>query len=295
MSPVPHLSFAVALDTHTLAPRVLGFSLPAPPDLSKHAGFQTIQSRAKETCQSGPGVMLSQQWMTDLKGKRGFVGNLHGRTSSHFGVVCCAAGSCSFWLWPDHRISVWWPPFTRALSRLHYHGTHQVGKLGDNFCSWNEIKKGKSQIIRQGREKKGKSWHAICSSCVLHGLKAQISAQLENNGRSPPSCRSCILCQFEWQWYRDLQWVFKQQQFTVENTFSSYCKAIHTCSATRTHVHTRIGLNFYSLKIGWLITFRGIAEGIEKTLKLWIVWRDEGSEMYFGPVASAAVECAGMF
>ncbi|CAB1424009.1 unnamed protein product [Pleuronectes platessa] len=64
-------------------------------DLSKHDGFQTIQSRAKETCQTGPGVMLSQQWMTDLKGKRGFVGNLHGRTSGHFGVVCGAAGSRS--------------------------------------------------------------------------------------------------------------------------------------------------------------------------------------------------------
>lgn len=46
-------------------------------NLSKHAGFQTIQSRAKETRQTGPGVVLFQQEMSDLKGKRGFAGNLH--------------------------------------------------------------------------------------------------------------------------------------------------------------------------------------------------------------------------
>lgn len=75
--------------------RVLGFSLLPLRNLSKHAGVQTIQSRAKETRQTGPGVMLSQQRMSDLKGKRGFVGNLHTRGCESYRGRSWAAGSHS--------------------------------------------------------------------------------------------------------------------------------------------------------------------------------------------------------
>lgn len=80
MSPVP-LQRKEHMHTHT---KSVGVFTPTSPDLSKHTGFQTIQSRAKETRQPGLGVMLSQQWMNDLKGKRGFVGNLHTRDFESF-------------------------------------------------------------------------------------------------------------------------------------------------------------------------------------------------------------------
>lgn len=97
MSPVP-ISFCFAskkIHTHTRTKSV-GVFTPTSPNLSKHASFQTIQSRAKETRQTGPGVMLSQQWMSDLKGKRGFVGNLHTQGFKSFRGRLWAAGSHSF-------------------------------------------------------------------------------------------------------------------------------------------------------------------------------------------------------
>lgn len=68
--------------------KCVGVFTPTSLNLSKHPGFQTTQSRAKETRQTGSGVMLFQQRMSDLKGKRGFVGNLHTRDLSHFWVAC---------------------------------------------------------------------------------------------------------------------------------------------------------------------------------------------------------------
>lgn len=82
-------------EKHVHTQRVLGFSLLPLRNLSKHAGVQTIQSRAKETRQTGPGVMLSQQRMSDLKGKRGFVGNLHTRGCESYRGRSWAAGSHS--------------------------------------------------------------------------------------------------------------------------------------------------------------------------------------------------------
>lgn len=96
MSPVPvSFCFAQKKKTHTHTKSV-GVFTPTSPNLSKHAGFQTIQSRAKETRQTGPGVMLSQQRVSDLKGKRGFVGNLHTRDFESFRGRLWAAGSHSF-------------------------------------------------------------------------------------------------------------------------------------------------------------------------------------------------------
>lgn len=102
MSLVPILSsFAernnMLTQTHTHTnTKSVGVFTPTSPNLSKHTGFQTIQSHTKETRQTGPGVMLSQQPMSDLKGKRGFVGNLHTRGFESFRGHLWAAGSHSF-------------------------------------------------------------------------------------------------------------------------------------------------------------------------------------------------------
>lgn len=87
MSPVP---------ISCIEKKSVGVFTPTSPNLSKHAGFQTIQRRAKETRQTGPGVMLSQQQMSDLKGRRGFVGNLHTRDSESFRGRLWAAGGHAF-------------------------------------------------------------------------------------------------------------------------------------------------------------------------------------------------------
>lgn len=56
----------IEIKTHTHAhTQSVGVFTPNTPNLSKHAGFQTIHSCAKETRQMGPGVMLSQQQMSD--------------------------------------------------------------------------------------------------------------------------------------------------------------------------------------------------------------------------------------
>lgn len=72
MSPVPVFILFCIEKTHIHTQKSVGVFTPTSPNLSKHFGFQTIQSRAKETRQTRPGVMLSQQQMSDLKGRRGF-------------------------------------------------------------------------------------------------------------------------------------------------------------------------------------------------------------------------------
>lgn len=57
-----------------VVPKIVGVFTPTTSNLSKHSGFQAIHSCTTKTRQTRPGVMLSQQQMSDLKGKREFAG-----------------------------------------------------------------------------------------------------------------------------------------------------------------------------------------------------------------------------
>lgn len=57
-----------------IVPKMVGVFTPTTSNLSKHSGFQAIHSCTTKTRQTRPGVMLSQQQMSDLKGKREFAG-----------------------------------------------------------------------------------------------------------------------------------------------------------------------------------------------------------------------------
>lgn len=212
-------------NTHT---KSVGVFTPTSPNLSKHAGFQTIQSCAKETRQTGPRVMLSQQRMSDLKGKRGFVGNLHTRDFESFQGRLWAAGSHSF---GSGRTII------SLFDGLHSHMFFEwfSCEIFSHFERANERKmfafargekKGDRKMCK-GQTTDRKTRHSIHFHCVLHALRAQISdlvddalthlpplcvarwhgvAQLENNGRSRPSgCSLHVVCLFEWEWYADLQ------------------------------------------------------------------------------------------
>lgn len=76
----------------------------------------------------------------------------------------------------------------------------------------------------------------------------------------------------------------KQQQLAVEKTGCIFPATVAINTLTRRHmlIHRETPsvrlLNWYNSEMWWLITFRGMAEwtGIEKSLRLWIVWWDGG-------------------
>lgn len=205
--------------THT---KSVGVFAPTSPNLSKHAGFQTIQSRAKETRQTGPGVMLSQQRVSDLKGKRGFVGNLHTRDFESFRGRLRAAGCRSFgygWtiisLLDGLQSHVFLDWFFSNVYDFEGETERKIFAFAREDCA---------ELVDNAL-----THLPPLSVARLHGV-----AQLENNCRSRPSGCSLYLMPVKAGVMQRPPQGLTQQQLTVER---SYCcnKHIHT----QTHADTQ--------------------------------------------------------